>query len=92
MNALYVVTLPALCRKICDNNDDVNLVTALEEGLNVPCGGIALPNHPVFSLILGILRSDPNMNCLPIIHDIICCVHLVGRVNSVQECPYGMRK
>ena len=65
------------------------MVTDLEGGVNVPCGSIALTCLPVFFLILGSLRSDPIFKRSPSRQDIPCCVHLVGMVNLVQECPCG---
>ena len=66
MDALAVVTFTYLCIKISDKNDDVKLVTALEEGIIVAFEGIALPCHTVFCLILGSLRSEPSVNLFPI--------------------------
>ena len=92
MNDVDIVPFLDPCRKSCDNNDDAKLVTVLEERVNVPCDGIVLPYRPVFSLILGSLRIDPSVNCLKIIHDITCCVHLGRRVNLSQECSCGRGK
>ena len=92
MNALAVVTLPDPYIKVYDNNDDVKMVTALEEGVDVPCGGITFPCLPVFFLIPGSLIIEPIDNFLPSIHDINSCFHLGGRVNSVQEYPCGRGK
>ena len=89
MNALAVVTFLDLCSKICDDNDDVELGIDLEEGFNVPCGGVAFSCLPLFLYVLGSLRRDPRINHFPIIHNITNCVHLKRRENLVQECPCG---
>ena len=89
MKALVIVTLPDSCRKICDGSYDVDLFMVLEDWVDVPCGGISLPCLIVFLLILGDLRSDPIINCFPSRHGINRCVHLVGRVNLVQDFSCG---
>ena len=48
MNSIAVVALQDPYSKICDDNDDVDSFTVLEERVDVPCGGIALPCLPIF--------------------------------------------
>ena len=83
---------PDPCSKISDNNDDVELLTPLKVGINVPGGSIANPFFPIFVLIRGSLSSDPIVNGLPHRQDITRCISFLGGVYSVQQRFCGMGK
>ena len=92
MKALAILALLEPRSKRCDDNDDVDLFTVLEERVDVSCVSILVTCLTISFVILGILSSEPRVNILTSIHDITCCVHLGGRVNLVQKFPCGSGK
>ena len=90
--AFAIVTCPDPCSKSCDNDDFLDIATAIKEWVHFKGGGVGSSVFPVFLMCFVVAVHNSMLNGFPHRQDITLQHISAGRMHSFQKVFCGSGK